>query len=238
MVAIVSSVVELWLGTWVYQTNRNNHRYSNITSAPHLRTACSYHPKWITVTFFVLSQLYTQLQAFLTNQKHSNSISAYDRSIPASKWTCQIRFCNSWTCAVHSIDRVLCFGDNGLPTTLWAMASDKICLLEWHWTWKHILKVFLDQVFHAIFAATIVFMVLKTRHRSYEWMTEERLFTSGLKVCPNNAKVRNCLSCFTLRINLRKLNAVEKQHISYFLNWGVNRFIGPFWVSVSSWEII
>lgn len=34
-------------------------------------------------------------------------------------------------------------------------------------------------------------MILKTRHRSYEWMTEERLFTSGLKVCPNNAKVRD-----------------------------------------------
>ncbi|XP_037049896.1 protein O-mannosyl-transferase TMTC4 [Bradysia coprophila] len=44
-------------------------------------------------------------------------------------------------------------------------------------------------VFHAIFAAAVIVMVLKTRQRSYEWMTEERLFTSGLKVCPNNAKI-------------------------------------------------
>ncbi|KAJ6636668.1 Protein O-mannosyl-transferase TMTC4, partial [Pseudolycoriella hygida] len=44
-------------------------------------------------------------------------------------------------------------------------------------------------VFHAIFAATILFMILKTRLRSFEWMTEERLFSSGLRICPNNAKI-------------------------------------------------
>lgn len=68
-----------------------------------------------------------------------------------------------------------------------------------------ILMVFFNKVFHAIFAATIVVMVLKTRHRSYEWMTEERLFTSGLKVCPNNAKVRNCIFCI-LSISTTRLD--------------------------------
>lgn len=35
----------------------------------------------------------------------------------------------------------------------------------------------------------IATFVLKTRHRAGQWATEEELFTSGLRVCPNNAKV-------------------------------------------------
>ncbi|XP_030370493.1 protein O-mannosyl-transferase TMTC4 [Scaptodrosophila lebanonensis] len=32
-------------------------------------------------------------------------------------------------------------------------------------------------------------MILRTRERASEWLSEERLFTSALQVCPNNAKV-------------------------------------------------
>ena len=38
-------------------------------------------------------------------------------------------------------------------------------------------------------ALLICSYILKSRHRSFAWRTEESLFLSGLQVCPNNAKV-------------------------------------------------
>lgn len=39
------------------------------------------------------------------------------------------------------------------------------------------------------YVSLCVVFVLRTTHRSKEWMNEERLFKSAIRVCPNNAKV-------------------------------------------------
>lgn len=40
-----------------------------------------------------------------------------------------------------------------------------------------------------LLSIVVLAFACKSLHRCYEWQTEEKLFKSGLKVCPNNAKV-------------------------------------------------
>ncbi|XP_019639051.1 PREDICTED: transmembrane and TPR repeat-containing protein 4-like [Branchiostoma belcheri] len=50
-----------------------------------------------------------------------------------------------------------------------------------HCSWKKVIQAFLGLI--------IVFNIIRCTVRSAEWVTEEALFTSGLRVCPLNAKV-------------------------------------------------
>ena len=51
--------------------------------------------------------------------------------------------------------------------------------------WCHISNNTVD----AVFLFILVNFSLKSVHRGFEWTTEKTLFESGLKVCPNNAKI-------------------------------------------------
>lgn len=163
VVAIVSGVVELRLGTWIDQSTRNDHRHSNLTSVSRLPTACSYHTERIKVTRSLHPSLHLQLTSFFfvfwTLKKHPNSVSADDRSIPASKWTRQVRFCDRWTCAVPSIDWILCIGGVGLSKTLWALAPDTICM---RWSGQIV-----DTYFH--FAFVFFSFSMQCSRRQLSW---------------------------------------------------------------------
>ncbi|XP_061402131.1 protein O-mannosyl-transferase TMTC4-like, partial [Musca vetustissima] len=60
------------------------------------------------------------------------------------------------------------------------VAYGLVCLYDCEHFHKHL---------HVGFGIVIVIFIMRCRQRSAEWLTEEKLFSSALDVCPNNAKV-------------------------------------------------
>ncbi|KAI8130415.1 Transmembrane and TPR repeat-containing protein [Lucilia cuprina] len=60
------------------------------------------------------------------------------------------------------------------------------------------------------FIVLVLIFILRCRQRSTQWLTEEKLFTSALAVCPNNAKVH---------YNIARLSADMKNNAQAFVHY-------------------
>lgn len=54
---------------------------------------------------------------------------------------------------------------------------------------EHFDQKWVKAFLRVLFWFTVLTFVAKSRHRANEWLTEEKLFNAGLRVCPNNAKI-------------------------------------------------
>lgn len=62
------------------------------------------------------------------------------------------------------------------------------------------------------FVATMILFAAKALIRSYDWRTESSLYSSGLKVCPNNAKVYYNIAKLSADASTKASNRTDKQY--------------------------